>query len=497
MTSPAYDLVVAGGGTAGSAAAVAAARRGLRVLLVEELNCLGGISSGGGVGEWFASLNGLGDIFDSVVRGLDRFGVRQGRFYNPEYAKFVWQELAEKAGAELLFHASVVGADAVGGVLRGVRIACCSREWSVKASWFVDATGEGDLAALAGAESMRGDPATGRTLHLTLTGWLYDTGKPVTRFLPDGLEPIRSKADLPGLGAGWIVDNARLYLNSTKVMDCDPTDPIALARAELEARRQLMRVLEYVQRTRYPTYALGGSGARIGIREGRRIVGEHVLRAADILEREGPLDFEDGVAVATSQIDFHSLTKSGDAGWRQRVPPYAIPYRCLVPRGLRNLLVAGKCISADQVVQSSCRMTPTCCALGQAAGTALALAQAAGCGDVREVPSRGLRAALAADGMELDPRRHEAFCTGESGLPAERGRDAASSVAAPGLPCVALAKQSPGSRQEHGTPEVAPPSATGRTSRGVADPGPGSRQAHGNAEVGPPSATGHTAQRIA
>jgi len=146
-----------------------------------------------------------------------------------------------------------------------------------------------------------------------------------------------------------------------------------------------------------------------------------VLRAEDILERDDPLDFDDGIAVATSQIDFHSLTKAGDAGWRQRVPPYAIPFRCLVPRNLRNLLAAGKCLSADQVVQSSCRMTPTCCAMGQAAGTAAALAHAARCGDVREIPAQALRAALAADGMELDPRRHDAFSTDDTRLPPEDG----------------------------------------------------------------------------
>ena len=99
MLSREYDVVVAGGGTAGSAAAVAAARRGHRVLLVEEQNCLGGTSTAGGVGTWFASLEGLGDIFDSTVRELSRYGAMQGgSHFNPEYLKLVWQQLAEEAG---------------------------------------------------------------------------------------------------------------------------------------------------------------------------------------------------------------------------------------------------------------------------------------------------------------------------------------------------------------------------------------------------------------
>jgi len=111
---------------------------------------------------------------------------------------------------------------------------------------------------------------------------------------------------------------------------------------------------------------------KIGIREGRRIVGDYVLTEADVTG-SAPRDFEDGVAVATSQIDFHSLTQPGDAGRRQRVEPYAIPWRCLIARGFDNLLMAGKCASGDQVAQSSFRMTPTA-RNGAAAGTRVALA---------------------------------------------------------------------------------------------------------------------------
>jgi len=200
-----------------------------------------------------------------------------------------------------------------------------------------------------------------------------------------------------------------VFLNATKVMDHDPTDPFSLSRAELEARRQLMRVVHYVQRHKFPTFALAGSGARIGIREGRRIVGDCVLTQDRVLNRPGATAFEDGVAVATSQIDFHSLTKPGVSGWRQRLEPYNIPMGCLIARGLANLLMAGKCASTDQVVHSSCRMTPTCCAMGQAVGTAAALAIETGAPDIREVPVPRLRAVLAADGMELDPSKHQAF----------------------------------------------------------------------------------------
>ena len=405
------DIVVAGGGSAGAAAAVAAARRGHKVLLVEEANCLGGISTAGGVSEWFANLNGMGDIFDRVVKDTERFGVRlKGRFYNCEYLKCIWQLLAQEAGVRILFHTSVAGCEAAGGRVDRVRLGSCSQELEARASYFIDATGEGDLAALAGAEFMQGDPSGGRTLHMSLTFILYDTGRPVQPYLPPGLQEIRSADELPGLGVGFPLGDGRVYCNATKVMLHDPTDPLSLTDAELEARRQLVRVLHYMQRTKFPTYALCSSGAKIGIREGRRIVGDYILTEQDILGGGGK-SFPDGVAVATAQIDFHSLTKPGAAGWRQKVDPYLIPLRCLTVKAFANLLVAGKCISGDQVAQSSYRMTPTCCAMGQAAGTAAALAVEGKRKDIREVSVGALQAELRAAGMKLDPAQHESFAT--------------------------------------------------------------------------------------
>ncbi len=402
------DVVVAGGGTAGCAAAIAAARRGHRVLLVEESNCLGGVSTTGGVNEWFASLEGLGDIFARVVRELDAFGARFGRFYNPEYLKIVWQLMVEEAGVEVLFHASVIDAVAGDGQVHRVRVVACSQAIEVTARYFIDATGEGDLAALAGAQFMLGDPATGRTLHMSLTCLLHDTGQPVTPYLPPGLSPIDRPEDLPGLRTYHRLPDGRVYCNMTKVMAYDPTDPFDLSAAEREARRQLIRTVHYLQRFHYPTYMLCASGAKIGIREGRRILGDYVLTEADITGA-GPRDQADGVAVGTCQIDFHSLTQAGDAGRRQRVEPYAIPLRCLIARGFANLLMAGKCASGDQVAQSSFRMTPTCCAMGQAAGTTAALALESAADNIRAVDITRLRGELTAAGMELDPARHQAF----------------------------------------------------------------------------------------
>ena len=310
------EIIIAGGGTAGSAAAVAAARRGHKVLLIEEGNCLGGVSTAGGVNEFYANLEGLGNIFTHLITELENFGALHGRYFTGEYLKLIWQILADEAGVDILFNTSVVDAETKAGSLTGVRTVSASQFMEFRAKYFIDTSGEGDLAFLAGAEYQLGHPENGRTLHLSLTAMFHDTGKPREPYLPPGFAPIHYKEDLPGLHGPVRLPDNRLYANMTKVMGHNPVDPVSLSQAEQEARRQLVRIAYYVQKL-HPTYALASSGQKIGIREGRRIVGDYTLTQDDITGADSK-DFPDGVAVATAQIDFHSLTRPGHAGWRQR-----------------------------------------------------------------------------------------------------------------------------------------------------------------------------------
>ena len=401
------DIIVAGGGTAGSAAAVAAARRGHKVLLIEEGNCLGGVSTAGGVNGFYANLKGLGNIFTRLLTELKNFDAIQGHYFTGEYLKLIWQILADEAGVDILFHTSVVDAGTEDGSLTGVRIVSASQFMEFEAKYFIDTSGEGDLAFLSGAEYQIGHAENGRTLHMSLTAMFHDTGKLRESYLPPGFAAIHDKEDLPGLHGPVRLPDNRLYANMTKVMGHNPTDPVSLSQAEQEARRQLVRIAYYVQKL-HPTYALASSGQKIGIREGRRIVGDYTLTQEDITGATSK-DFPDGIAVATSQIDFHSLTRPGHVGWRQKVQPYAIPLRAMIPKGLKNLLVAGKPISGDQVALSSYRMTPTVCAMGQAVGTAAAMAVEAGIDDIRDLNILALREQLSHDGIELDPNKHKSF----------------------------------------------------------------------------------------
>ncbi len=189
-------------------------------------------------------------------------------------------------------------------------------------------------------------------------------------------------------------------VNMTRVVDIDPLDPDDLTRAEIEARGQAMRLVAFF-RERVPGFAqarIAATATQIGVRESRRIAGEYTLTREDILEQR---TFDDAIARSAYPIDIHNPSGSGTT--THRLPPggsYEIPYRCLVPRAVDDLLVAGRCISTTHEALASTRLTPTVMTLGQAAGTAAALSIAAGKA-LREVDAHALRERLIADGVDL------------------------------------------------------------------------------------------------
>jgi hypothetical protein len=194
-------------------------------------------------------------------------------------------------------------------------------------------------------------------------------------------------------------------VNMTRVVDVDPLDPDDLTRAEVEARAQVMELVAFF-RSDVPGFKnarLAATATQIGIRESRRIVGAYTLTAEDVLQARR---FDDAIARSADPIDIHNPGGSGTT--THRLPPgasYEIPYRCLVPQRIDDLLVAGRCISTTHEALASTRLTPTVMTLGQAAGTAAALSLEA---DVapRALDPQVLRERLVRDGVDL--RRPEA-----------------------------------------------------------------------------------------
>lgn len=445
------DVLVVGGGNAGCAAAIAAARRGARTLLVERYGFLGGTATASMVGPWMTFHCGgdriVGGIAQEMVERLMRAGASPGHLpdssdyvatitpFDPEVHKALLFEMMREAGVELLLHAYVTGAEVEGETVRGAAFATVAGTRVYRASVTVDATADAFVAAFAGVPTQQGDergrvqPASlmFRLSHVNLEALAeYVRARPeqMRTSLPPSQRTAAALTAVAGLRelwerarAGGAVDVPRelvsffispypdeVTVNMTRVLEIDPLDPDDLTRAEVEARLQVMQLLAFF-RTSVPGFEnarLAATGSQIGIRESRRIAGRYTLTAQDVLQARR---FEDAVARSAYPIDIHNPSGSGTA--TRRLPPgasYEIPYRCLLPKNREQLLVAGRCISTTHEALASTRLTPTVMTLGQAAGTAAALACERGV-RVGDVDPQELRARLVADGVDL--RRSE------------------------------------------------------------------------------------------
>ena len=392
------DVVVVGGGSAGCVAAVAASRGGARVLLVEKSGRLGGI--GTGVLDTFYGFytpgenrKVVGGIPDEVVTALtdqgaafirpNTYGAGGGVTYNPEVLLAVWDRLVTGAGVAVLFHSVVVDviAGTAPGTVGGLLIAGKNGITRVATPYVVDASGDADVCAAAGVGF--GGAATGeRVQALTTTFRLAGVDDERARSFPKEQLFARmadaaaaGRYDLPRQeGSIHRTPVAGVSLaNMTRVEDVDPTDVAALSKAEIEGRRQVGEYVRFLtaEVPGYEAAQLVGVGVQIGIRESRRIRGRYQLTEDDVLSARR---FDDAIASCGAPIEDHS--GGTDTLWRY-IPDsgtYDIPYRALLPVGLANVVVAGRCLSSSHGAHASARSIGQCMAMGQAAGTAVALA---------------------------------------------------------------------------------------------------------------------------
>ena len=426
------DVLVAGGGPAGFAAAVAAARSGADVLLVEAGSCFGGIGTAAGINIFCSMTDGVRDLTGGVCAEFVREVCGAGfgppgydpardfltrRFhYEIEGAKLVYDRMAKAAGFRFLFGTRVVAAGREGDRVSHVVCAAKSGLFAASARVFVDATGDADIAAFAGAETRMGD-ADGRCQAATLPSVWSGVDRAAaeaagTSLWGQGGARLReaiaaggfSKPDphLPGLIPMTATSSGG---NVGHVDGVDATDERSLTAAFVEARENL-REWESFYRRRVPGYSgitLAATGSLMGVRESRRIVADAEVTIADFRAHR---TWPDDIARACHYIDAHAPTREAAMAEFSGPGPrkaetcgigfsYGIPYRALLPRGFANLAVAGRCIGTDHLVQSSARVMPTCFATGQAAGLAAALSLRDGRGgDFRSVPYPALRAAL-------------------------------------------------------------------------------------------------------
>jgi len=409
-----YDVVVVGGGFAGVAAAIAAARGGAAVLLTERNHCLGGAASHCLVNPfmpyWTDTTEGQVDlargIFREICQRLEQKNAMAWRqSFLEEELKLILQEMVLEAGVELLYHVELFEVKREDAHIRSLTFAARSGPLQVTADAYVDATGDALLAHLAGCPTVSGRESDGLCQPMTLC---FRLGNVDTERFYASYGALK-EAHAKSLAAGELINPREnilvfstpapnvLHFNTTRVVKKDPTDPFDVTEAEIIARRQVHEIYEFmkIHAEGLENSFLMMTAAEIGVRESRRIVGEYVLTEKDCKDC---VRFEDAVAACNYEIDIHNPEGTGTSLYYFKPGEYyTIPYRALIPGGVDNLLVAGRCISSDHAAQASYRVMPTVCCIGEAAGTAMALAKKTGV-SVRDVNVADLQNALIARG---------------------------------------------------------------------------------------------------
>jgi hypothetical protein len=422
-----FDVVVVGSGSAGSSAAIAAARLGARTLLVDRLAFMGGTSTA--VLDTFYAFYTPGATPRRVVGGLgwevasrlladgvaferpNTYGAGTGVTYDAEALKVLWERLAEDAGVELLLHTWATGVRlSADRRLEAVRLWNKGGERWVEGAAFVDASGDADVCAMAGAGYDDARTTPGGVQSLSTLFKLADVDVERATAVPKAelwarMRDAAASGDyrLPRVEGSWhrTPYAGVVMVHMTRIPNVDPTDPAQLTRAEVEGRRQVQEYHRFL-RDRVPGFersVVVATSPAIGIRESRRVHGDHRLTRDEVL---GGTRFADEIALCGAPIEDHGA--GGDTAWQYvgASGVYGIPYRCLLPAGIEGLLMAGRCFSATHDGHASARSMATCMAMGQAAGTAAALAASAGT-TPRAVDVGRVRERLLADGALLEP----------------------------------------------------------------------------------------------
>lgn len=393
------DVLVCGAGLAGIGAAVAAARGGATVMVIERNGFAGGFFTaiiGSAFDGFVDERTGTPVVGGIVFEMLERMGVIQpgqgpqlrynvnGDFSfvemhperviprcDPERFKRAADAILLEAGVNVLYHSQVADVIAKQGHIESVIVSNKAGLVAIQPKVVIDCTGDGDVAAWAGAPFEKAESLQPMSLHFRIA--YLEPSFDLRRRCAAILQAAHERGEL-GLYAGpypATFSGRDVYFNATRTPG-DNTDPVDWTHAEIQGRRDAWTMFELWQKE-LPEFAESyfmTSGPVAGARESRRIVGDYVLTGDDV--RSGRMQ-EDVVVLGAWRLDRHPANAPGyhDIPW---TPPYAIPYRTLLPQGIDNLLVAGRCHSATSEALASSRVTATAMGMGQAAGIAAALA---------------------------------------------------------------------------------------------------------------------------
>jgi hypothetical protein len=410
----AVDVLVVGGGPTGVGAALAAASEGAKTLVVERHGMLGGMWTAGLLNPLFEPLRGwwverlVGRLREAGAwRDHSRFPV-----FDTEMMKYTLEQMLAEQGVDFWYHVQATDPLVVDRRMRGILVEGKSGREAVLAKTVIDCTGDGDVAARAGVPFQFGRPIDGlaqpMTLMFEVTGVesLGSDTQHILGLLTDAIEanelPIRLPYGKIPRGTPYLIPvpaEGVGAIQATHVYRYDATDTRDVTRATVEARAQVHEVFLKALRSvpGLEQVRLAQTAPSLGLRESRHMEGRYSLNADDVMAGRR---FEDAVVSCSFGCDIHEIYPDDQLARRIPAKPFEIPYRCLLPKSVRGLLFAGRCISGTHEAHASYRVTGTCMGMGQAAGLAAAMARHAKT-PADEVDGRALRAALEQRGVKF------------------------------------------------------------------------------------------------
>ncbi|MBL8026096.1 MAG: FAD-dependent oxidoreductase [Fibrobacteres bacterium] len=418
-----FDIAVCGGGPAGTCAAIAAARMGYKTILVERHGSLGGALTNMGVAPMMTfhawGKQPIKGIADEIISLLKAEGFSPGHIsdttgyvetvtpFNIEAMRYALERKTLEAGVTLLYHAQVDNIVKKDDKITAISVCHKGGRTSINAKVFIDATGDADIAVLAGCPTVKGREKDGLTQPMTKNILLGNVDREaIIEYMANHPEDFRT---LEG-GRGMIEKAERLSVcgfyskleeakrngdftiqretvlffemnekgyvnvNTSRLIGYDMFDPFAMSRAEIEGRRQAFEIHRFLKKyiPGFKDCVILPASDWMGIRESRRIKGEYIVTSDDLLKETR---FEDAIAESGYPIDIHNPDGAGNIDIKLRKgATYTVPYRSLIAKGVTNLLVCGRCLSATHEAAAALRVTPTAMATGEAAGVAAALA---------------------------------------------------------------------------------------------------------------------------
>ena len=400
-----WDVIVVGGGPGGVPAAVAAARNGARVLIIEKYGFLGGMATSALVLPYMKYSAGdniiVRGLFEEFLDMLQKNGgireignnaqdqIRLNTFttdlqnrahFDDEIMKCCLDRFVLDSGAEILLHAQAIGILRKDGAIKAIKVFHKGGIEDLSADIFIDSTGDGDIAAWAGAKieiGREGDnacqPMTASFRMARVDADKMPDGKEINRIYDEAKKRGEVKNPRENVLKFRTVHPDVIHFNTTRVIGKSALDGWSMTEAEIEGRRQVEEMSRFLIKyiPGFENSYLMKTGSQIGVRESRRVMGRYVLTGEDVL---GARHFDDGIACGSYDIDIHNPSGTGTVIKRLKDGTYYnIPYRCLVPDGIENLIVASRCISSTHEAHSSLRVMPIVWAVGQAGGTAASI----------------------------------------------------------------------------------------------------------------------------